>query len=82
MLCCCHALLPLHSLASFHPCLAALAAKVRCGQGRTREVLTPELAAAIQAKWGEACQPVTGYASFAEMRAGVNRELGRPFSSS
>lgn len=55
------------------------AVKVRSGQGRTREVLSPQLAAAIGAKWGEYAGPKTGYASYAEMRAGVNAELGRPF---
>jgi len=54
---------------------------VRSGQGRTRDELSPELAADIQRKWEEVALPATGYASYAEMRAGINRELGRPFAS-
>jgi hypothetical protein len=55
--------------------------KVREGrQGRNKEQLTPELRQAIQEKWEEVMLPVTGYRTYEEMRQGINRELGRPFS--
>jgi hypothetical protein len=55
--------------------------KVRQGAaGRNKEALTPELRQAIQERWDDTMRPVCGYASYEEMRRGVNRELGRPFS--
>ncbi|EFN58781.1 hypothetical protein CHLNCDRAFT_59577 [Chlorella variabilis] len=55
--------------------------KVREGRvGRNKEELTPELRQAIQERWDDTMLPVTGYATYEEMRRGINRELGRPFS--
>lgn len=43
-----------------------------------REELTPALREAILEKWREVMLPATGYASYEEMRRGINAELGRP----
>lgn len=47
------------------------------GSGRGRRALSPPMQAAFQRKWEEVVLPATGYASYEELRAGVNRELGR-----
>lgn len=49
--------------------------------GRNREVLSPESRATVLRKWAEVMLPATGYASYQDMRQGINRELGRPFAS-
>lgn len=50
--------------------------------GANKQQLSPELHAAIEYRWREVLLPATGYASYEEMRRGVNRELGRPFCKS
>lgn len=56
--------------------------KVRLGgPGGNREQLSPELRAAILQRWTDVMLPATGYASYGEMRRGINAELGRPFAS-
>ncbi|KAI8462815.1 MAG: P-loop containing nucleoside triphosphate hydrolase protein [Monoraphidium minutum] len=56
--------------------------KVREGKvKRNRQELTPALKAGIQQKWEEVVTPVTGAATYDELRTAINRELGRPFAS-
>ncbi|PSC71632.1 sulfotransferase [Micractinium conductrix] len=56
--------------------------KVREGRlGANKQQLTPELEAALQQRWTEYMLPRTGYGSYADMRRGINSELGRPFAS-
>ena len=63
------------------PILYYSAGKVRQGAvGKNREELTPEMRAAIQQKWTDVMLPATGYASYDDMRRGINAELGRPKS--
>lgn len=47
------------------------------GAGRGRARLSPGTLAEMDRKWAEVVAPATGYASYAEMRTGVNAELGR-----
>jgi hypothetical protein len=56
------------------------AGKVRTGKiGKGKEVFAPETVEAFKRKWDEVMLPATGYASYEEFRAGVNKELGRKF---
>lgn len=53
-------------------------AKVREGSvGGGKKALTDLTMEAMQEKWNEVVLPVTGYKSYAELRAGVNAEQGR-----
>lgn len=55
--------------------------QVREGRvGSNSQQLGEAARAAIHAKWQEVMAPVTGCASYQEMRLQINRELGRPFS--
>lgn len=65
----------------YSPALARTqSGKVRAGvPGGNKRDLSPELRSAILAKWNEVVEPATGYASYADMRRGINAELGRPF---
>ena len=43
--------------------------------------LSEEMQQKILSKWKLLAEPVTGYRSYEEMRAGINNELGRCFGS-
>ena len=52
--------------------------KVRKGNvGGGKKALSPETLRAMQEKWESVVLPITGYANYEELRAGVNAELGR-----
>lgn len=56
-------------------------AKVReGGVGKNKAQLSEAARAAIQRQWEEVAKPLTGYASYDEMRRAINRQLGRPFA--
>eukprot|EP00210_Caulerpa_lentillifera_P008863 g8456.t1 len=56
------------------------ASKVRKGViGEGRVEISVEQLKALDEKWKEMVTPVCGYQSYQEMRAGINKELGRPF---
>jgi hypothetical protein len=48
------------------------------GVGKGRGGLGEQLKREMQEKWEEVMLPVTGYATYCEMRNGINEELGRP----
>ena len=57
---------------------AASSGKVRNGgAGHGRAALSPRMLEALASKWAEVVLPATGYGSYAELREGVNAELGR-----
>ncbi|GAB4820629.1 hypothetical protein N2152v2_007675 [Parachlorella kessleri] len=57
--------------------------KVRHGKvGKNKGELSPQMREAILQKWRDIMLPATGFESYGEMRASVNRELGRQFKSS
>lgn len=49
--------------------------------GANRAELSPQVKAALQQRWTDYMLPRTGYATYEEMRRGINQELGRPFIS-
>lgn len=56
--------------------------KVREGVlGANKKELSLQLQAALQQRWTDYMLPRTGYKTYAEFRRGINKELGRPFSS-
>eukprot|EP00210_Caulerpa_lentillifera_P006179 g5903.t1 len=56
------------------------ASKVRKGvPGEGKKDISPEQLKALDAKWKEVVEPICGYASYEEMRAGINKELRRSF---
>lgn len=60
----------------------ASSGKVREGVlGANRAELSPQVKAALQQRWTDYMLPRTGYATYEEMRRGINQELGRPFIS-
>lgn len=57
------------------------ASKVRKGvSGEGKKEISPEQLRALDARWKELVQPVCGYATYEEMRAEINKELGRSFA--
>lgn len=61
--------------------LEEAAPKVRKGvTGEGRKEISPEQLKALDSRWKELVQPVFGYASYEEMRLGINKELGRSFN--
>lgn len=55
--------------------------KVRSGNTDPKLVLSECLASKIEERFKEMVTPVCGYQTYEEMRAGINKELGRKFSS-
>eukprot|EP00210_Caulerpa_lentillifera_P006176 g5901.t1 len=56
------------------------ASKIRKGViGEGKKEISPEQLKALDAKWKEVVEPICGYATYEEMRAGINKELGRSF---
>lgn len=54
------------------------AGKVRAGgAGGGRAALSPDTQEALRRRWAEVVLPATGYATYDELRRGVNDELGR-----
>ena len=56
----------------------------RVRKGKTNEgarLLSEEMQEKMEAKWKLLAEPVTGYGSYKEMRAGINKELGRSFGA-
>ncbi|GMH38807.1 hypothetical protein BSKO_06705 [Bryopsis sp. KO-2023] len=53
--------------------------KIREG-GRAKVELSEALKEKFDLKWHTTIKPVTGYASYKELREGINKELGRKFS--
>jgi len=59
------------------------ASKVRKGiSGEGKREITPQQMEALDAKWREIVTPICGYETYEEMRAGINKELGRSFGTS
>jgi len=57
------------------------ASKVRKGvSGEGKKEISPEQMKALDVRWKELVQPVCGYATYEEMRLGINKELGRSFN--
>ncbi|KAL4457843.1 hypothetical protein ABPG75_012708 [Micractinium tetrahymenae] len=55
--------------------------KVREGVlGANKAELSAEVKAALQQRWADYMLPRTGYATYEEMRRGINKERGRPSS--
>ena len=57
----------------------------RIRKGATRDgvqSLSEEMNEKMRMKWKELAEPITGYGSYEEMRAAVNKEFGRSFESS
>ncbi|GMH41151.1 hypothetical protein BSKO_09061 [Bryopsis sp. KO-2023] len=75
---------PLKTLFNWHwdrPATAGLDgqnSKVRQGK-RTEIKFSDDLQKKFDLKWDATMKPVTGYASYKEMREGINKELGRKF---
>lgn len=56
--------------------------RVRSGKtGGAKAVLSQEMIDKIYQRWREILTPVTGYETYAEMRAAINKELGRELGS-
>ncbi len=54
--------------------------KIREGQMNiSKKYLSPELIGKFDAKWQSVLKPITGYDSYEDMRAGINKEFGRSF---
>eukprot|EP00210_Caulerpa_lentillifera_P008864 g8457.t1 len=54
--------------------------RVRKGvTGEGKETICPDQLKAMDARWNEIAKPICGYETYAEMRAGINKELGRSF---
>jgi len=54
--------------------------RVRKGEvGQGKEEISPEQLEAMNQRWKDIVQPVCGYASYEEMRRGINQQLGRFF---
>ena len=82
---CLHSCLLVRGMALEHPPKRSpsFPTQVRHGKvGKNKGELTPRMREAILQKWQDIMLPATGFESYAEMRAGINRELGRPFKSS
>lgn len=53
---------------------------VRSGKvGANKAELTDEYKEKLEKRWDDVCKPVVGFDTYEEMRAAVNKELGRPF---
>lgn len=56
--------------------------KVRKGESNgSRKVLSNAIEQKLKKCWKEIVAPVCGYENYDEMRAGINKELGRKFGS-
>ena len=56
----------------------------RIRKGKAKEgnkLLSDAMNEKMDAKWKSFVQPVIGYSSYAEMRAGINKELERPLGA-
>ena len=58
-------------------------AKVRNGNVHDgKRILSQKSLAGIEARWQSLFAPICNYANYEEMRAGINKELGRTFQES